>query len=42
MLAVARAIDLVQGAASESLRRTNPRESGEGLAVDGDLVWLRL
>ena len=30
------------GPASESLRRTNPRESGERLAVYGDLAWQRL
>src|SRR5215510_9016111 len=31
-----------RGPASESLRRTNPREAGEQLAVYGDLVGRRL
>jgi hypothetical protein len=36
----ARAVDLGEGRgpASESLRRTNPRDSGEQLAVYGELV----
>jgi hypothetical protein len=29
----------IRGPASESLRRTNPRESGERLAVYGDFTW---
>ena len=35
-------MDRVQGPASESLRRTNPRDSGEQLAGYGDLVARRL
>ena|SRR5262252_10813529 len=38
----ARAVDPVIGPASESLRRTNPRESGEDLPVYGDLARRRL
>jgi hypothetical protein len=38
----ARAVDPVIGPASESHRRTNPRESGEGLVVYGDLARQRL
>jgi hypothetical protein len=34
----ARAVNSVKGPASESLRRRNPRESGERLAVYGDLA----
>src|SRR5215469_6422862 len=38
----ARAVSAVRGPASESLRRTNPRESGEELPVYGDLAERRL
>jgi hypothetical protein len=38
----ARAVSPVRGPASESLRRTNPRESGEDLPVYGDLAGRRL
>src|SRR6516165_10082804 len=38
----ARAVCPVRGPASESLRRTNPRESGEELPVYGDLAERRL
>src|SRR5947209_2039039 len=42
MPAQARAVDPAIGPASESLRRTNPRESGEDLAVYGDLAPQRV
>jgi hypothetical protein len=38
----ARAVSPVRGPASESLRRTNPRERGEELPVYGDLAERRL
>ena len=37
-----RGVDPVIGPASESLRRRNPRESGDGLPVYGDLAGRRL